>query len=447
MSFSRAVPPPLGLTSPLPIAIALACAGCSAQMLTTPVHPFEAEEPPAGALYFLPRSSVQIDFTVKITAKPKPNCGNPENDKNYSAPDQCSLVAAASAFTLSDAAITHLSRPDEQAAFLLSTPASFMMKTGFTASFSESGELTASSASFADQTAQFAALGLETLAKVAGRVAMAGPSPSITGREQARLRLAKVHKSIDALDDRLTVSVNDLKKDPPPRKPSEITEEVTKLLELRGKLVAFAAELEASTKLELQVPVRCVIEKPVEGTIDLNAACSAYQQVRIALTRAQISTPDGLPALALRLTQIAPSTGASSCTKVAADKEPASGFYYRIPAWATAELSSQFHSNVSATLPMPQWGCLALWSIDENDLRTGKEIAVELHPGLGSVKSVKLNGEPIATGELGKVVDAAQKLSTSLQDAKLEELKKEKARLDAEREALEAKKKLEEAKQ
>jgi hypothetical protein len=124
----------------------------------------------------------------------------------------------------------------------------------------------------------------------------------------------------------------------------------------------------------------------------------------------------------------------------------ANGFYYRLPAWAKVELTTESHASISATIPIPQWGCLALWSISGDDLRSGKEIAIELHPGLGSVKAVTLNGEPVAAADLGKAVDAAQKLSTSLEDAKLEELKREKARLDAEREALEANKKLEEAK-
>jgi hypothetical protein len=55
---------------------------------------------------------------------------------------------------------------------------------------------------------------------------------------------------------------------------------------------------------------------------------------------------------------------------------------------------------------------LAVFGIDDGDLRTGKTIEVSLHPSLGMLSEVKLNGEPMDLDSARKLVTSATNLAT-----------------------------------
>ena len=107
------------------------------------------------------------------------------------------------------------------------------------------------------------------------------------------------------------------------------------------------------------------------------------------------------------------------------------GFVYRVPAWFNVEITSENRSQIQKILAIPQRGQLAVFGIDDGDLRPGKTIEVSLHPSLGMLSEVKLNGEPMDLDSVRKLVVSATDLATLNSDMELARAQKQSALAEA----------------
>jgi len=434
----------------LAILLSLGATACGSTTIHTTPITLDPTKPVHGAVYYLPKALLVVKLKIAVTPETKSTCG----DGNRST--DCSLEA--NRFEIRDLAIETASVPDKDQTFLIETSGSFAVKTEFTAAFNDHGELTSSTSKSTSQALQFVATGIEAAAKVAGALAMAG-NPA-QNREAVAKEARRLEKAIQEVDKKIDTNWSLLNPATPVPVPAvlpkaaskpavvpasasklkDIVDEVTSLLALREKLVTLLKE--AKTKLaeaEVVLPVACVIDPGT--TFDLNA-CRAYQDVKTLLKSANIDVPGPLPKLTLTLQHQGGPTQPSRTGQL----KTAAGFFYRIPVWYEVEAFADTGARARASVALPQLGQLALWELAEDDLRSGKTIAIELHPGLGSVKSVTLNAEPVSTDDIKSVVSAAKGLTTAKEDAELDALKRQKGKLDAERELIEAKQKLEAAK-
>jgi hypothetical protein len=132
-----------------------------------------------------------------------------------------------------------------------------------------------------------------------------------------------------------------------------------------------------------------------------------------------------LPELTVTLTGF----GAKQVT--ASPMQETHGFVYRIPAWFNAEITSENRSQIQKILAIPQRGQLAVFGVDDDDLRAGKTVEVSLHPSLGMLSEVKLNGDPIDLDSARKLVGSATSLATLNSDMELARAQKQSALAEA----------------
>ncbi len=389
-----------------------------------------------GAVYQLPQALLQTDFTLKLTLRPAPTCA-------ATAASCAKLELAEADSTLDQVKLDTIAIPDPAAAFIIRSAGSFMMKTTFNANFSEKGELTSSQATTADQSLGFATWGLETLAKVAKAFATAGETPELTRRhENAKQRVA-LDAVMAKLDERIvSLASGELPlalatpADKSPQTSAASTgnatpaaagasTEIDKILALKGKLRTEIAALDAELCKTVSVPVTCLLDPSSKSAFKISEAegdCPAYPAVRAALAAAEIDVKAPLPELTVTLYELAGRPSAASNGKdagakaapaasIGAKAEEISGFVYRIPAWFRVEVISERRSQIQKIVAIPQRGQLAVFALDDGDLRAGKTVEVSLHPSLGMLKQVKLNGEPINLSSAGKTVNAAASLA------------------------------------
>jgi hypothetical protein len=119
---------------------------------------------------------------------------------------------------------------------------------------------------------------------------------------------------------------------------------------------------------------------------------------------------------------------------------------YRVPAWFNAEITSENRSQLQKILAIPQRGQLAVFGLDDDDLLAGKTIEVSLHPSLGILSAVKLNGEPFDLDSARKLVGSVTGLATLNSDMELARAQKQSALAEAQAKYLQDMADLEKAK-
>lgn len=443
---------------------ATAGVGCAPVVRVRPYLPGEGEWV-SGAVYHLPQALLQTDFTLKLTLRPAATCAT-------AAANCAKLELAQSDSAIEQAKLDTIAIPDPAAAFVIESAGSFMMKTTFAGQFSEKGELTSSKATSADQTLEFATWGLESIAKVAEAVAAAGDSPVATRRHEMAKRRAALESAISKLDDRImTLANGDLApanaadlvgSGKPPTAESgskgdraasvtKVSAEIARILSLKGKLRTEIAAIDGELVKTLSVPVTCLLDPSSKSAFKISEAngdCPAYEAIRTALVAAEVIMKAPLPELTVTLHALgARPTGPQSVPVSGSNVVPArsaaekaariSGFVYRIPAWFQAEVTSEHKSRIQKIVAIPQRGQLAVFGFNDGDLRAGKTIEVSLHPSLGMLKEVKLNGEPINLDHAGKLVDSATTAATLKRDTELARLQSDTALAKAQKDYLE----------
>jgi hypothetical protein len=74
---------------------------------------------------------------------------------------------------------------------------------------------------------------------------------------------------------------------------------------------------------------------------------------------------------------------------------------------------------------------LAVFGVDDDDLRAGKTVEVSLHPSLGMLSEVKLNGDPVDLDSARKLVGSATNLATLNSDMELVRAQKQSSLAEA----------------
>jgi hypothetical protein len=441
--------------------IATASVACAPVVRVRPYLPGEGE-PVNGAVYHLPQALLQTDFTLKLTLRPAATCA-------AAAANCAKLELAGMDSAVEQAKLDTIAIPDPAAAFVIQSAGSFMMKTTFAAQFSEKGELTSSKATSADQSLEFATWGLETIAKVAKAIAAAGETPEVTRRHESAKRRAALEAAIAKLDARIiTLANGDLAlanaagSSKLPKRASGsagdtaasvagVSAEIDRILAFRGKLRNEIAAIDGELIRTLSVPVTCLLDPSSKSAFKISEAngdCPAYEAIRTALVAAEVNVETPLPELTVTLYELGTRpTGPSEVPDSGSHAAPArstgvkmaeiSGFVYRIPAWFRAEVTSERKTRIQKIVAIPQRGQLAVFGVNDGDLRAGKTVEVSLHPSLGMLKEVKLNGEPINLDNAGKLVDSATNVATLKRDTEIARLQNDTALAEAQKNYLE----------
>jgi hypothetical protein len=436
------------------VATGIAWMACShTTVRVRPYAPGETDSANHGAVYHLPKALLQTAFTVKLILRPASNCAD--------SPANCArLVLAEGDATIEKPTLETLSIPDPAAAFVIHSPGSFMLKTTFAAQFNEKGELTSAKSTSSNQVLEFAAWGLETIGTVAKAVAAAGATPEADRRNQKAKRRLVLEQALASLDEKFNNLANGdllapkgMKKADGPKK-SETTgdvassvanasAEIDKIITLRNKIQSEITTLDSELVKTLSIPVTCLLDPSSRDTFHISESggdCPAYAAVKTALTAAQVNVKSPLPELTVTLAGL----GAKQVT--ASTMQETHGFVYRIPAWFHAEITSEHSSQIQKILAIPQRGQLAVFGLDDDDLLAGKTIEVSLHPSLGMLSAVKLNGEPIDLDSARKLVGSATGLATLNSDMELARAQKQSALAEAQAKYLQDMADLEKAK-
>lgn len=428
-------------------AAGLVVSGCGVPVHARPYSPADAEHA-RGVVYHLPKALLQVDFTLKLTLRPKVKCAETVNECD-------TLQVRRGDAVVETPKLETVAVPDLAAGFVIDSPESFLVSTNFEAQINEKGELVSSKAKSESKAVEVATWGLETLTKIAKVMAMAGRSGAPARHEKAKLQ-EQLEVAIARLDERVLKQVASPVAPPADGKAKKgkaevesiagAAAEIDKILALKAKLRAEVAALDTELVKTLSVPVTCLFDPTTASTFAISgdkaaSACPAYVAIAGALTNMEV-VHDPLPILMVQVNDL----GASPAAALPLKNE-VKGFVYRIPAWFRVELKSERGSQVDKVVALPQRGRLAVFAIADSDLRPGKTIEVSLHPSLGLLNQVKLNGEPIKLESATKLVDSATALATVGKDAEVARLEKEAALLAAQRKYLEEVTSLEKAKQ
>jgi hypothetical protein len=410
----------------LVVVAAIAAAACShTTVRVRPYVPGDSAWTNSGAVYHLPKALLQTDFTLKLTLRPASSCSE--------GPANCMrLVLAATDATIEQAKLETLSIPDPAAAFVIRSPGSFMVKTTFAAQFNEKGELTSAKATSLNQVIEFAAWGLETIGSLAKAVAAAGPTPEADRRHRLAKRRLALEQALASLDDRFDAA-----------SVANASAEIDKIVALRKKIATELAAIDGELVKTLSIAVTCVLDPSSKDVFHISESggdCPAYAAVRTALTSAEVVVKSPLPELTVTLDGLGAKHG-----KTGAMQE-IHGFVYRVPAWFRVEVASEHKSQIQKILAIPQRGELAVFGLDDDDLRTGKTVEVSLHPSLGMLSEVKLNGEPIDLDSARKLVESAASMATLGDDMELARVQKQRALAEAQTKYLQDMADLEKAK-
>jgi hypothetical protein len=95
------------------------------------------------------------------------------------------------------------------------------------------------------------------------------------------------------------------------------------------------------------------------------------------------------------------------------------------------EVTSEHKSQLQKILAIPQRGQLAVFGLDDDDLRTGKTVEVSLHPSLGMLSEVKLNGDPVDLDSARKLVGSATSMATLSGDIEFARVQKQSSLAEA----------------
>jgi hypothetical protein len=391
-----------------------------------------------GAVYHLPKALLQTAFTIKLTLRPAPDCAD--------SPANCArLFLEREDATIEKPTLETFSIPDPAAAFVIHSPGSFMLKTTFAAQFNEKGELTSAKSTSSNQVIEFATWGLETIGTVAKAVATAGATPEVDRRNQKAKRRLVLEQALASLDEKFNRLANGdvpvsegTNKLEGARKPgttgdivgsvAKASAEIDKIVALKKKINDEIATLDSELVKTLSIAVTCLLDPSSKDTFQISESdgdCPAYAAVRTALTAAQVNVKSPLPELTVTLMGL----GAKQVT--ASLMQETHGFVYRVPAWFNVEITSENRSQIQKILAIPQRGQLAVFGIDDGDLRTGKTIEVSLHPSLGMLSEVKLNGEPMDLDNVRKLVASGTNLATLSSDMELARAQKQSALAEA----------------
>jgi len=389
-------------------------------------------------VYHLPKALLQTDFALKLTLRPASNCAD--------SPANCArLVLAATDATIEQPKLDTVSIPDRAAAFVIRSPGSFMLKTAFAAQFNEKGELNSAKATSSNQVLEFAAWGLETIGTVAKAVAAAGLTPEADRRNQKAKRRLALEQALASLDDRfIKLAKGDISASKGTNKANEpkksetagevaasvanASAEIDKIVALRKKIETEIAAIDSELVKTLSIPVTCVLDPSSKDAFNISESggdCPAYAAVRTALTAAQVDVKSPLPELTVTLDGF----GAKQATT--GTMQEVHGFVYRVPAWFRVEITSEHKSRMQKILAIPQRGQLAVFGLDDDDLRTGKTVEVSLHPSLGMLSEVKLNGEPVDLDSARKLVESASSMATLSSDMEIARVQKQTALAEA----------------
>jgi hypothetical protein len=490
-------------------AAALGAVGCGgAPVRVYPYDPAAGAERP-GAVYFLPKSRIEVAFNVKLEA-------GIDDAKCEQIVAECKYRFGAP--EIADVTISTQHLPDPKAGFVIDTNRTFVSTTDFAGTFSPKGELTAATAFAQDHTIEFITEGLEALSKVAGVVAMAGPTQAATLQAQFKRRrvlLTLLGRSDSALaETRLCLgsppstphstppsppppapnpkTKTDIKPLPVPRSaplstapppvlgPCVSTADLQKTLELRVALLAEIQKLDEQLHLTRAVHIVCAFEPPKRiGHVEIRregGMCPAYAALKLQLAQGGFDVP--LPTLVVQW------ASANLHEKGSATEQPRSlplppgsssyaGLVYRIPEWFAVTVSRSLRSDTAGgsdvvpttsevvavesdlvaiagdVVPLPQFGRLVATSFDEADMRSGRELKIELHEGQGSLKTLAVKNTPIKPEQVLRAVDAAVAVKQAGRRPEVDEttrLQNETKRVLAEQEYLEALKHLEEIK-
>jgi hypothetical protein len=407
----------------------------------------------AGAVYFLPKARIEVAFTVKLDAEiDDAKCESivSECKYNFGVPD------------ITDVTIGTQPLPDPKAGFVIETNGTFVTGTDFTGIFSPRGELTEVSAFAQDHTLEFVTEGLGALSKLAGLVAMAGPSQAATIQAQFKRRralLVLLTKSDAALTEikpcigsrppapppapapasPAKPKAADPKAPPgpkasappppagPPPLPCVSTEDLRKALELRKAVLKEINDLDQELSVSKEVRIHCAFEPPKRtGSVDIRkdgGVCPAYTALKLQLAQTGFDVP--LPTLTVQwaATNVSDKAvpdkgGAEPADLSKLGEAPYPGIVYRIPEWFTVTVTRSSRGEAAASsditspgdvvaisgdvvavagdvVALPQFGKLITTSFNDRDLRTGRELRVELHRGQGSLKRLSYRATPI----------------------------------------------------
>jgi hypothetical protein len=446
------------------MAAALGCTG-SAPMRVRPYNPLAGREQ-AGAVYFLPKSRIEVGFTVKLDA---------DIDGT-----RCESIVSECKYNFDVPEITNVTigtqqMPDPRAGFVIETSQDFITETNFEGSFSPKGELTSVAAAEQDHTLEFVTEGLGAITKLASIVAMAGPTQATTLQAQLKRRrtlLSLLAKSDAALAEARPCIGAPQANAPPP--PCVTTDDLHKTLELRGALLKEINELNGELSVSKDVRIQCAFEPTKRlGSVDLRkdgGVCPAYTALKLKLAQIGFDVP--LPALTVQW-QSTSATDKPTGEKGGAEPPPRTydtsyeGIVYRIPEWFSVTVSKSSHGDEAQSadssstsgdvvaiagdiVALPQFGKLMATSFDKADLRTGKELKIELHEGLGSLKRLSFKATPPDPKQVKQLLDAIPLPKQAPPPVLVDEttrIQEETRRVLAEKAYLDALKELEGAKQ
>ncbi len=407
-----------GMRTSLVLVVLAGIASAACSHTTVRVRPYEAGDTAwtnPGAVYYLPKALLQTDFTVKLTLRPPSSCSD--------GPANCTrLVLAAADATIEQAKIEPVSIPDPAAAFVVRSPGSFMVKTAFAAQFNEKGELTSAKATSSNQAIELATWGLETIGTVAKAVAAAGPTPEADRRSLLAKRRLALEQALTSLDEGFIKLAEE------GASTASTSAGMDKIVALRKKIQTEIAAIDGELVKTLSVPVTCVLDPSAKDAFSISESggdCPAYAAVREALTAADVEVKSPLPGLTVTLDGLGGKHAATGAM------QEVHGFVYRVPAWFRVQVTSEHKSQVQKILAIPQRGQLAVFGLDDDDLRAGKTVEVSLHPSLGMLSEVKLNGEPVDLDSARKLVGSATSMATLGGDLELARLQQQTALAEA----------------
>lgn len=447
--------------------MALVVGGLGCSGIPVRVRPYDpsAGIEQAGAIYFLPKSRIEVAFTVKLDAEV-------DDAKCESIVSECKYHFGVP--EIADVTIGTQPLPDPKAGFVIETNGTFVTGTDFTGIFSPRGELTEVTAFSEDHALEFVSDGIGVLSKLAGLVAMAGSTQATTLQAQFKRRralltlLAKSDAALTeikpcigtrqaapapspaasspakarAADPKSPPNPKALPPPPPPSGPPPLpcvsTEDLRKALELRKAVLRELHDLDQSLSVSKEVRISCAFEPPKRvGSVDIRkdgGVCPAYTALKLQLAQSGFDVP--LPALTVQW------ASANNPDKPVSEKSLAEptplprgenatfpGIVYRIPEWFTVTVTRSTRAEAAASsditslsgdvvsisgdvvavagdvIALPQFGKLVTTSFNDKDIRAGRELRVELHQGQGSLKRLSFKATPIDSSKIRQAVE------------------------------------------
>jgi hypothetical protein len=442
--------------------------GCSGVPVRVRPYDPSAGIEQAGAVYFLPKSRIEVAFTVKLDAAI-------DDTKCESIVSECKYHFGVP--EIADVTIGTQPLPDPKAGFVIETNGTFVTGTDFTGIFSSRGELTEVTAFSQDHALEFVSEGIGVLSKLAGLVVMAGPTQAATLQAQFKRRralLTLLAKSDAALteikpcigtrqaappptpaapspakaktaDTKPPPNPKAAPPPPPPPPPSgpppllcASTEDLKKAIELRKAVLKELKELNQELSVSQEVRINCAFEPPKRlGSVDIRkdgGVCPAYTALKLQLAQTGFDVP--LPTLTVQWASanspdkpVSEKASAEPTALPRADNATFPGIVYRIPEWFTVTVTRNTRGEAAAAsditslsgdvvaisgdvvavagdvIALPQFGKLVTTSFNDKDLRAGRELRVELHQGQGSLKRLSFKATPIDPNKIRQAVE------------------------------------------